>query len=159
MDDRLVIWLNATARRHAVIRLIVSGLARWLASVEIALMLALGVSGRRDSAVRMLFAVGLVYLSSDLLGTLWPRPRPFARLSGVEPLTQHTPARAFPSRHVASGLAMAAIGSRAHPWLGGAMSLVAWTLGVSRVAAGLHYPSDVVGGAALGVFIGRYALS
>ena len=155
MEDSTVIWLNTAVRRQSVLRLIVSGLARWLAGVEIVLMLALGVSGRRDSAVRMLIAVGLVYLASDGLGSLWPRQRPFSRLSEVEALTPHTPARSFPSRHVASGLAMASIGGRAHPTLGWAMSVVAWGLGVSRVAAGLHYPSDVLGGAALGVVLGR----
>ena len=157
VEDSAVVWLNSIVRRCTLSRLIVAVLARWLAGVEIALMLALGVSGRRESAVRMLFGVGLVYLASDALGWLWPRRRPFARLSEVVALTPHTPARSFPSRHVASGLAMAAIGGRAHPRLGLAMSLVAWTLGLSRVAAGLHFPSDVLGGAALGLMVGRYA--
>jgi membrane-associated phospholipid phosphatase len=35
------------------------------------------------------------------------------------------------------------------------MAIVAWLLGVSRIAAGLHYPSDVLAGAALGGAIGR----
>jgi membrane-associated phospholipid phosphatase len=33
------------------------------------------------------------------------------------------------------------------------MRVVAWLLGVSRVMAGLHYPSDVLGG----VLVGRTA--
>jgi membrane-associated phospholipid phosphatase len=66
----------------------------------------------------------------------------------------HTAERSFPSRHVASGLAMAAIGRDAHPKLGAAMAAVAWLLGLSRVAAGLHYPSDVLAGAALGRALG-----
>jgi membrane-associated phospholipid phosphatase len=36
------------------------------------------------------------------------------------------------------------------------MSVVAWALGASRVAAGVHYPTDVFGGAALGLIVGRY---
>jgi membrane-associated phospholipid phosphatase len=47
-------------------------------------------------------------------------------------------------------LAMAAIGGREHPGLGRTMTIVAWLLGASRVAAGLHYPSDVLAGALLG---------
>ena len=50
---------------------------------------------------------------------------------------------------------MAAIGRRAHPHLGLAMTSVAWLLGLSRVATGLHYPSDVLAGALLGSIIGR----
>ena len=37
-----------------------------------------------------------------------------------------------------------------------AMASVAALLGVSRIAAGLHYPSDVVAGAVLGLTISRY---
>jgi undecaprenyl-diphosphatase len=51
---------------------------------------------------------------------------------------------------------MAAIGGAAHPRLGTAMAFVAWLLGLSRVAAGLHYPSDVLVGAALGQAIGQF---
>ena len=93
---------------------------------------ALAVAGRRRTAGRMLAAVGLVYLGSEVLGQLWPRERPFARLSEIEALVPHTPQRSFPSRHVASGLAMAAVGQRAHPLPGAMMAAVAWLLGLSR---------------------------
>jgi undecaprenyl-diphosphatase len=129
-------------------------LARRLASVEIALMLLLAIGGKRGPAVRMLGAVGGVYVACATLGAIWPRPRPFARLFEVEGLVEHDAARSFPSRHVASGLAMAAIGGGAHPRLGATMSLVAALLGLSRVAAGLHYPTDVLGGAIVGIAIG-----
>jgi membrane-associated phospholipid phosphatase len=119
------------------------------------LMGVLALGGRRNSAVRMLGAVGVVYLVSEALGAVWQRPRPFARLGEVEALAAHTGRRSFPSRHVASGLAMAVIGQRAHPHLGLAMAGVAWLLGVSRVAAGLHYPSDIAAGAVLGLAVGR----
>jgi membrane-associated phospholipid phosphatase len=154
LDTVLVVWTNAAARRATWLRLGVSGLARWLAHVEIGLMLLQALSGRRGSAGRMFLAVGITYLACDLLGVLWSRGRPFARLRQVEPLVEHDVARSFPSRHVASGLAMAAIGARAHPRLGATMTLVAWLLGLSRVAAGVHYPSDVLAGAALGQLIG-----
>ena len=156
MDDALVIWANNAARQNRSIQSAVSLLARWLASVEIALMAVLALSGRRGSAARMLAAVAGVYMGCELLGRFCPRQRPFARLHDVQPLLEHGAERSFPSRHVASGLAMAAIGQRAHPRLGFTMSVVAVLLGLSRVAAGMHYPTDLVGGAALGIFIGRY---
>jgi undecaprenyl-diphosphatase len=158
-DDTLVLALNATARRSPPAARVVGRLAAWLAGVEVVLMVALALAGRRGSAVRMLAAVGLVYVLSEALGVLWPRRRPFAQLAGVERLAPHSAERSFPSRHVASGLAMAAVGGRAHPRLGTAMATVAWALGLSRVAAGLHYPSDVLGGALSGAAVGRLALS
>jgi len=156
-DDALVRGLNSRARRSPLAAAVVGRFAAWLAGVEVLLMLALALTGRRKSALRMLAAVGLVYLLSDELGAIWPRQRPFARLSEVESLRTHSPERAFPSRHVASALAMAAVGGRAHHRLGKAMASVGWVLGASRVAAGLHYPSDVIGGALLGAGVGWFS--
>jgi membrane-associated phospholipid phosphatase len=157
VDDAAVRTLNQWLRCSP-------GAARWtgllsgrLAAVEVALMLLLALSGRPQSAARMLAAVGTVYVASELLGMAWPRPRPFERLLGVERLTSHSTGRSFPSRHVASGLAMAAIGGQEHARLGWLMTAVAWLLGVCRVGAGLHYPSDLAAGAVLGRLVG-YAL-
>ena len=155
MDDALVIWLNGLALRRPWLATAVGVLARRLAGLEVCLMLLLALSGRGATAARMLAAVGSVYVASEGLGELWPRERPFARITLITPLTLHTAGRAFPSRHVASGLAMAAIVGRSHPGLGWCMAAIAWGLGLTRVAAGLHYPSDVLGGAALGLAIAR----
>ena len=154
-DDTGVARLNAAVRTSRAVRTLTGRTATGLAGVELLLMGGLAMGGRRRSAARMLAAVALVYLASEALGGLWQRQRPFARLSQVEALVSHAGERSFPSRHVASGLAMAVIGWRAHPKLGLAMAVVAWVLGVSRVAAGLHYPSDVLMGAVLGQAIGR----
>jgi undecaprenyl-diphosphatase len=153
-DDAAVRALNQRLRRSPAAARWTGVLASRLASVEVGLMLLLAVSGGRRSAVRMLVAVGTVYAVSELLGRLWPRGRPFERLADVEPLAEHSVGRSFPSRHVASGLAMAMIGGREHAPLGWLMAGVAALLGASRVGAGLHYPSDVAAGAALGRLIG-----
>ena len=155
LDDGGTARLNAAVRTSPTVRTLTSRSATGLAGVEVVLMATLALGGRRGSLARMLAAVAAVYLASDALGTLWPRQRPFTRLSDVEALVPHAGGRSFPSRHVASGLAMAAIGGGAHPRLGLCMCAVAWTLGVSRVAAGLHYPSDVLAGAVLGRIIGQ----
>jgi undecaprenyl-diphosphatase len=156
VDDSAVIWLNEVARHERRVAAMVGFVAERMAVVEVALMLLLGVAGRRRTAVRMLTAVGVVYVASEVLGRLWPRPRPFERLAEVEDLAQHAAGRSFPSRHVASGLAMAVVGAQEHPRLGVLMAGVAWLLGLSRVAAGLHYPSDVLAGAVLGTAVARY---
>jgi membrane-associated phospholipid phosphatase len=156
MDDALVIWLNRAARSSPWTCRTVSALARGLAGVEILLMVLMAMLGRRQSALRMIGAVGLVYVMSEGLGAIWPRERPFARLPRVQTLAPHSPERSFPSRHVASGLVMAAIGHREHSGLGALMRGVAWLLGITRVAAGIHYPTDVLAGAALGTLVGGY---
>jgi membrane-associated phospholipid phosphatase len=158
VDEALAVALNSAARSRRAMRTLVSAAASSLASAEVLLMAWLAFVGRRRAAVRMLVAVCLVYVASEALGVLWPRQRPFAARSDIEALVPHAGERSFPSRHVASGLAMAAIAHRDHPRLGAAMAGVAWLLGVSRIAAGLHYPTDVLAGALVGTSIGRLLL-
>jgi undecaprenyl-diphosphatase len=154
VDAAVAALLNAAVRRSAPGRLIAGSLARQLAGVEVVLMVLLALTGRGRQAGRMLLAVGVVYVASEGAGLAWKRNRPFAE-THAQALVDHAPDRSFPSRHVASGLAMAVIGAGASPRLGRTMAGVAWLLGVSRVAAGLHYPSDVLVGALLGLGVGR----
>jgi undecaprenyl-diphosphatase len=146
--------LNSAVRRHHLVGRAASFAAEWSASAEIVLMLVIGLHGKQ-LMVRMLCAVGTVYVASELLGLAWQRERPFTKLEHVHGLIEHRPERSFPSRHVASALAMATIGSRAHSRLGGLMAWLACLLGVSRVATGVHFPSDVLAGGVLGIAIGR----
>ena len=155
LDERLALALNQWARQSRATTRVVRVSAEHLAAVEVALMLLLAVSGRRRSAFEMLVGVGVVYLACEALGLVWPRARPFERLTGIRGLTRHSAGRSFPSRHVASGLVMAAIGGEQHPRLGALMAAVAWWLGISRTMAGLHYPSDVAAGALLAVVTSR----
>jgi undecaprenyl-diphosphatase len=155
-DAAVVTGLNAAVRDSGVRQRLTAWAAGGLAGVEVVLMLGLACGGGKWAAARMVAAVGLVYVFSEALGALWPRMRPFAHTDlDIQALVAHSPQRSFPSRHVASGVAMAAIGERAHSRLGAAMRITAGLLGISRVAAGVHYPSDVLAGALLGRLIGR----
>jgi membrane-associated phospholipid phosphatase len=117
-------------------------------------MLLLGLSGRRRATARMLLAVSSVYVAVELIGAVWRRERPFANLEQIAAVVPHTAERSFPSRHVASAVAMARVASGARPGLGRLMAAIAALLAVGRVAAGLHYPSDALAGAVLGFLLG-----
>jgi membrane-associated phospholipid phosphatase len=128
--------------------------AAGLAAAEVGLMLLLGLSGRPRATGRMLLAVSSVYVAVELIGATWRRPRPFADFEQIAAVVPHSPERSFPSRHVASAVAMARVASRARPSLGRLMAMLAALLALGRVGAGLHYPSDALAGAALGFLLG-----
>src|SRR5207302_4184250 len=73
LDDALVLALNRAARSSGAARGLVGGSATALSGVEVFLMCWLALVGSRRAALRMLGAVCLVYVASDVLGAIWPR--------------------------------------------------------------------------------------
>jgi len=68
---------------------------------------------------------------------------------------RRTDPHSFPSGHAAR-MAMLAVAGFAlgHPWFGLAVALWAPLVALSRVAMGVHYVSDVVGGLLIGLVLG-----
>lgn len=79
------------------------------------------------------------------------RPRPV--LEGLPPLGGAPSSLSFPSAHATSSFAVATAMTRVDP-LGALAFLLAFALALGRPYLGMHYPSDVLAGALLGVALG-----
>jgi len=108
---------------------------------------------------RALFlGVGMVIMASAviLLKFSIRRPRPEGEWGQIYRITDP---HSFPSGHAARSAALAvmavAIGP---PWFGWTLCLWAPWVGLSRVALGVHYLSDVLAGWAVGAVMGLIAL-
>jgi len=155
LDSLLFRVLHYRAGSYAPLDLPALVLARYGASLEIALMvLATGGPGGRTTLGRSLGAVALVYGLSEAAGHLTKRSRPFVTEPRVRRLLEHQPGRSFPSRHVASAVAMALVVGRVAPRVGYTMGWLAAGIGLGRARAGLHYPTDLLAGALLGAVVG-----
>jgi decaprenylphosphoryl-5-phosphoribose phosphatase len=92
-------------------------------------------------------AIGLNYLVKLVVR----RPRPV--LEGLPPLGGAPSSLSFPSAHATSSFAVATAMTRVEP-LGAIAFLLAFALALGRPYLGMHYPSDVLVGAVLGVALG-----
>jgi len=79
------------------------------------------------------------------------RPRPV--LEGLPPLGGAPSSLSFPSAHATSSFAVATAMTRVDP-LGALAFLLAFALALGRPYLGMHYPSDVLAGAVLGIILG-----
>ncbi len=127
--------------------------ALFIATLAIICLAARGprLASWRRAAVAAGLSAGLGLAVGKVISQLVDRARPFvADPGGVHLFSSHVADAGFPSDHATAAFAIAvAIVLRKRKW--GIVALVAAAvLSVGRVAIGVHYPSDVLGGAALG---------
>jgi undecaprenyl-diphosphatase len=98
-------------------------------------------------------------LSSALIKDLVSRARPCHEIGGV-PLVQGIhmlvdcgPGKSFPSSHAVNNFAVATLFSSYYRKWRAAFYAWAALVALSRPAVGVHYPSDVLGGAVIGVCV------
>ncbi|MCL4487244.1 MAG: phosphatase PAP2 family protein [Chloroflexi bacterium] len=118
------------------------------------------VALRRERQQRVLNAIGALagaLLSAHLIGVFFYRARPFVTHS-VTQLIPYTPDASFPSDHTTLAFALIIalwlVLGRTRLFCLGLAALI----GLARVFVGLHYPTDVLGGAVLGAAWGALAI-
>lgn len=124
--------------------------------VAIAGMLAIagGRQGRR-TAIRGLTAIGATSITANLVVKhIFPRRRPKPLTVTAGRKARMPTSSSFPSGHTASAFAFATAVTTDLPRLSLPLYALATAVGYSRVHTGVHYPSDVVSGAILGLTVG-----
>ena len=154
LDHGLFLWLNlgpqAPAWTMALARGASLNLPHWMLAVALTLALA-GGPGWRAQAWRVLASVALASGAAHLLKQGLNFPRPVTLGLGTQWLA-HGAAAGFPSSHASVAMAFAVSASLA-PLAWPARALVATAallIGWSRIALGLHFPSDVLAAWCLG---------
>lgn len=110
----------------------------------------------QPAAGQCLLLAGLAAFSLELplyllLKNTIRRPRPCASMNGVRQLTTPHDTFSFPSGHTAAAFVMATMVCTFLPPWGGVAFAWAGLVGFSRVFLGVHYPTDVLAGAMLGL--------
>jgi undecaprenyl-diphosphatase len=112
--------------------------------------------GRRARTVCVLLVIVIAcgdQLNSTVIKSLAVRLRPCFTLEGVRMLVDCGPGNSFPSSHASNNFAAATILAyyyRRYAW---GFYLFAGVVAFSRMYVGVHYPSDVLGGAIVGTVL------
>ena len=127
----------------------------WLGLAAIGFVLG---AGHRVMYLRAARAVVVTNATNVVIKRFARRSRPL--LEGLPALSPTMSTLSYPSAHASTSFAGAhaltrAIGGGSRAKRGVPFYLVALAMSVSRPYLGVHYPSDIVAGAILGVAIGR----
>jgi undecaprenyl-diphosphatase len=94
---------------------------------------------------------GLALLLAYVVAGVVDRPRPFVAHPSAHLFVSHAADAGFPSDHATAAFAIAMALWLRHRVLGGIALALATLLALARVAIGVHYPADVLAGAAIGM--------
>lgn len=161
MNDAIQDLVNGLAWRSDLMDAIGELLAKDLIFLAIPVVLALWFLpvGRERAlnqrlaglaCVSVLVAIGL----GALLGHVYYQDRPFVSDASTKLLIPHGANNGFPSNHATAAFALAGALLVRRRLFGGVLFGVACVLGVARIFVGVHWPSDILAGAVLGVSVG-----
>src|SRR5262249_40426166 len=123
-------------------------------AVWIAIALVVAVLRRRLEVLLWTAAAALVAtLSTDAVKAATSRDRP-----DVDTLVPRPHSSSFPSGHAATSFACAPVLSRFEPRLRVPLYVLAALIALSRTYVGVHFPLDVLAGAAWGLLVGWVAV-
>ena len=136
---------------------LITNVNNWYIAYIILLLISIIMGGRKGRIV----AVGVLILiaisdqvSYHILKEMFHRLRPCIFLKdAVTPLGCNG-TFSFPSSHAVNNFAAAVFIYKFYPKLKWALFITASLVALSRVYLGLHYPSDILGGAVIGIIFG-----
>ncbi len=119
-------------------------------------------NNKHDWTTAVILAVAMVaaMAATDILKLAFHLPRPFAQYPSEFTARMEQPTNyAYPSGHTTNAFTVAAIiWARYKSWRIPFLALGLGT-GIGMIVLGLHFPSDVIGGAFLGMLSASFALS
>ena len=110
---------------------------------------------KKREMLAVVFSGGVAWILSVILKNLFHALRPVLALPDIHPLIAKT-SYAFPSEHATFFMALAFSTFFLHRKAGYVFMIFALLIGLARIAAGVHFPIDILGGFVLGALIAYF---
>ncbi|MEW2087484.1 phosphatase PAP2 family protein [Streptomyces sp. NPDC005283] len=148
---RQAAWDSAWARRAVpAVEWAAEGTKLWW-GLGAVMMASGGRSGTKAAAAGLLSLLTAELVSNALAKQVSERRRPPEQLVPHDDVEDRPDTSSFRSGHTAAAVGFTAAIAASSPGWGAAASVPTAIVAVERVHSGAHYPSDVVGGAAIGL--------
>ncbi len=154
LDNRWLDALNRIATSNHFLQTLTKDAAEYLIYIIPLLLVVVWFYSAQSKkvALRALGAGGLGLLITRIIGQNVNRARPFAGTGGIKEILFHRPDYSFPSDHAtllaAITLSLYLSGYKKLSYFVFALFVI---IGLARVAAGIHFPSDIIVGGVVGI--------
>jgi undecaprenyl-diphosphatase len=160
MDSGILLWIQEVVR-NPILNPIVTFITHlgdagmiWMAVTAVLLV----IPKTRKIGVCCFFGLLVMFIVNNLvIKNAVARIRPYEVIEGLERLVEKPVDYSFPSGHTSAGITAAYVITRMAKKKRYAIPaiILAVLIGLSRLYVGVHYPTDVMGGALLGLLYGE----
>jgi len=157
MDFLIFQQINNFAGRNIYLDFFGIFCAKYLGYILILILFLFLIKNFKKYLPTVIKILGAVILSRVLIAELirffWQRPRPFVE-NNVNLLINHSSTHSFPSGHATFFFALSTVVYFYNKKTGILFLVASSLIAVSRVFCGIHWPSDIIIGALVGIFSG-----
>lgn len=127
----------------------------WIAAT---IILLIPKKTRKVGIMSAVALLGSLIINNNIIKNIVQRPRPYVTFTDLQIIIPTPSEFSFPSGHTSSSFAAAAVFYRHLPKKLGLPSVIlAGLIGFSRLYVGVHYPTDVIAGAIMGILLSYLA--
>ncbi len=106
------------------------------------------------AAESVVVAVFARFVLAEIIRLVWFRPRPFVVENFIPLISQNSAEASFPSGHASFYFALSTIIYCYNKKAGILFFIASFLIALSRIFVGVHWPSDILVGALIGILIG-----